>query len=372
MVNLISGYGQAIQELLPLIRAEGYPLAICNFFGQAGGKFMINDIMQYPVINHAYGSDAMVLHANDFKADVVFSLQDSWVLHPNDLQQVNRYIPILPVDHDPIPKAVLEKMRFAYKIVSLSKFAKKQLSNNGYYSTYIPHTVNVDLFKPVDKKERKKAAGMPEDAFIFGMVSANKDNPPRKSFQEVLDAFKIFLQKVPNSFLYIHTNPNFPGGFPVSEYAEFIGIKDRVLFPDSYQMNFNIGKPEMALIYNTFDCLLSPSVSEGFGVPIIEAMSCGVPVITTDFTAMSEHIDQGVNGYKVKVAYKRFSGMGSYIGIPDVNDLTDKMLKIYSDDREKMGKKARQFVEYNYSTQKIFRGSWKPFLEQLELEIYGK
>lgn len=366
-----SGYGQATQELLPLIRDEGYAVAASNFFGQAGGKFVLDGILQYPVIQHVYGSDAMVLHGRDFQADVVFSLADSWVLHPNDLQQVNRYIPVLPVDHDPIPKAVLEKMKYAYKIVAMSKFAKKQLQNNGLYSTYIPHTVNTDVFKPMDKAARRKSSQLPKDAFIFGMVAANKDNPPRKSFQEVLDAFKMFLGNHPNSLLYIHTNPAFPGGFPIHEYAEFLGIKDKVLFPDVYQMNFNIGKPEMALIYNNFDALLCPSVSEGFAVPIIEAMSCGVPVITTDFTAMPEHIIEGVTGYKVKVAQKRFSGMGSYIGVPDTNDLLAKMELVYKADRTEMGKACRKYVEENYSTKKIFREKWRIFLENLENEIYG-
>lgn len=365
-----SGYGQQMAELLPHIRDEGYPTAICNFYGQAGTKFMLDGILQYPVIQHVYGSDAMVLHARDFKADVTFSLQDVWVLHPNDLQQVNRFIPILPVDHDPIPKAVLEKLKFAYKIVALSKFAKKQLADNGLYSTYIPHTVNTELFKPIDKVERKKAAGLPDGAFVFGMVSANKDNPPRKSFQEVLDAFKMFLSLQPNSFLYIHTNPQFPGGFPIDEYAGFIGIKDKVLFPDTYQMNYNMGKQDMSLIMNTFDCLLSPSSSEGFAVPIIEAMSCGVPVITTDFTAMSEHIEEGKNGFKVKVAYKRFSGMGSYIGIPDVLDLYNKMVSVYKTDRKVMGENARKFALDNYSTEKVFKEKWIPLLSQIEKEVY--
>lgn len=331
---------------------------------------MLEGIMQYPTINHVYGSDAMVLHARDFQADVVFSLQDVWPLHPNDLQQIPRWVPHVPIDHDPIPKAVLEKMKYAYKIISMSKFGKKQLQNNGLYSTYIPHTVNVDLFKPMDKKERRKASGIPEDAFMFGMVAANKDNPPRKSFQEVLDAFKMFLAVNPNSLLYIHTNPQFPGGFPIHEYAEFIGVKDKVLFPDAYQMNFNIGKKEMGMIYNNFDALLCPSVSEGFAVPIIEAMSCGVPVITTDFTAMPEHIIDGVTGYKVKVAQKRFSGMGSYIGVPDTKDLFNKMCLMYKADRDVMGKACRKYVEENYSTQKVFREKWKVFLEQLEREIY--
>lgn len=364
-----SGYGQQMAELMPLIRDEGYPLAVSNFFGQSGGKFMLEGILQYPVINHVYGSDAMVLHARDFQADVVFTLQDTWVLHPNDLQQVKYWIPWVPIDHDPVPKNVLERLKFAYRIISMSKFGQKQLQDNGLYSTYIPHSVNVDIFKPMDKVERKKAAGLPPDAFVLGMVAANKDNPPRKSFQEVVDAFKLFLEKAPNSYLYIHTNPQFPGGFPVDEYAQFLGIKDRVLFPDAYQLSFNLGKKEMALIYNTFDVLLCPSRSEGFGVPIIEAQSCGIPVIVNNFTSMPELIIPGETGELCEVASKQWSQMQSYMGIPSTESIFDCLMKIYKADREKMGKAARRHIEENYSTQKLFREKWRPFLERLEKEI---
>jgi glycosyltransferase involved in cell wall biosynthesis len=365
-----SGYGQQMAELLPLIRDEGYALGACNFFGQSGGKFMLDGILQYPVIQHTYGSDALVLHANDFKADVVFTLQDIWVLHPNDLQQTKRFIPWLPIDHDPIPNAVLEKLRFAYRIVAMSKFGQKQLQKKGLSSTYIPHSVNTNIFTPLDKAERKRAAGLPEDSFICGMVSANKDNPPRKSFQEVMDAFKMFLEKVPQAILYIHTNPDFPGGFPIKEYAKFIGIENKVIFPDVYQLNFNINKEAMSLIYNTFDVLLCPSFSEGFGIPIIEAQACGVPVIVNNFTAPPELIRPGITGEVCEVASKRFSPLGSYIGVPSTQSLYEKMVKIFEADRSVMSQECRKWAVENFDTKYVFETMWRPFLENLEKEVY--
>lgn len=365
-----SGYGQQIAEILPLIAAEGYPTAMCDFFGLEGGKLLIDGVLHYPKINHVYGSDAMVLHAKDFKADVAFALQDQWVLHPNDLQQTNRFIPITPVDHDPVPNAVLEKLKYAYRIITYSKFGQKELQRKGLMSTYIPHTVNTEVYKPMDKKERKKLAGLPEDSFICGMVAANKDNPPRKSFQEVMDAFKLFLEKVPQALLYIHTNPDNPGGFPIKEYGRFIGIQDKLLFPDTYQMSFNTTKEQMARIYNTMDVLLCPSFSEGFGVPIIEAQACGIPAIVNNFTSMPELIKPGVTGEACDVATKRFTALGSYAGIPSVPSLVECLMKIYEGDREKMGVEARKFMVDEYDTKKVFKEKWVPYLEKLEIEIY--
>lgn len=366
-----SGYANQSAEVLPRIRDLGYSLAASNFFGQAGGKMMIDGILQYPIIRHTYGSDAMVLHGKDFKADVVFSLQDVWILHPGDLQHINRWIPWLPVDHDPIPDIVTEKLQFAYRIIAMSKFGQEQLRKKGMHSTYIPHTVNTELFKPMNKMQRKKEAGLSPDTFIFGMVSANKDNPPRKSFQEVMDAFKLFLEVNPKSMLYFHTDPDFPGGFPIKQYAQFIGIADKVLFPDPYELGHNIGKEQMPLIFNTFDALLCPSVSEGFGIPIIEAQACGVPAIVNRWTAMPELVIEGETGFVCEVGSKWFSPQGSYMGRPDTQSLYEQMVKVFKADRGVMSKAARQHIVDNYDTNTVFTQKWVPFLQRLENEIYG-
>lgn len=365
-----SGYGQQMQELAPLIRDEGYPLACLDFYGLEGAKLMVDGILHYPKIGHVYGSDALVHHANDFKADVVFTLQDIWCLHPQDLERVNRFLPIVPVDHDPVPNAVFEKLKYAYRIVTYSRFGERELKRKGLMSTYIPHTVDTTTFKPLDKAERKKASGIPENAFLVGMVAANKDNPPRKSFQEVLDAFKLFLEKVPQALLYIHTNPDMPGGFPIKEYGKFIGILDKLLFPDTYQMTFNTNKEGMNLVYNTFDVLLCPSFSEGFGVPIIEAQACGVPAIVNNWTSMPELVKPGVTGEVCEVASKRFTALGSYAGIPSVESIYECLMKVHGADRVKMGQEARKFMQEEYDTKVVFETKWKVYLSLLEKEIY--
>lgn len=370
-----SGYGQAMADLLPLIRDEGYPVAISNFYGLAGLPIEWEGIKQYPVINHSFGSDAMLWHSKDFKADVTFSLQDVWVLNPQDIQQVTRWIPWVPVDHDPVPKGVINNLRFAHRIISMSQFGQEQLKVNGLASNYIPHMVDTKIFSPLNTQQEKQRNGIKPDTYVFGMVAANKDNPPRKSFQEVLDAFTLFLQKVPNSIIYIHTDPNFPGGFNIANYARFKGIESRVFFPglqfpEIYKFKYNTGKTEMNQIYNTFDCLLAPSTSEGFGVPIIEAQACGIPVITSDWVAMKELVQDGINGYKVKASGYKWTSMESYAMTPDVNDLYDKMMLVYQAKRKEMKEAAHKFsLQYDLHT--VFKNKWKPLLESLETEVYG-
>jgi len=365
-----SGYGQQAAEILPNIRDEGYTLAGIDFYGLEGGKIIVDGILHYPKMQHVYGSDAMVHHGKEFGADVVMSLQDIWVLNPQDLQQVKRWIPIVPIDHDPAPKAIIEKLKHAYRIVTYSQFGQKELERHGFNSTYIQHTVDTNIFKPMDKKALRKQFGLPDDAFIWGMVAANKDNPPRKSFQEVMDAFVVWLKKYPKSLLYLHTFPDFPGGFPIKDYAQMIGITDKIILPNPYEMAYNIQKPDMAMVYNCMDVLLLPSVSEGFGVPAIEAQACGIPVVVNNFTSMPELVQNHITGEVCDVLYRRFSPLGSYVGIPSAKSIYDCVKRIKDSDRELMGKAAREFMVKEYDTKTVFDAKWKPFLLQLEQEIY--
>jgi glycosyltransferase involved in cell wall biosynthesis len=67
------------------------------------------------------------------------------------------------------------------------------------------------------------------------------------------------------------------------------GIADRVRFPNQYEYNMGALDSEyMAMIYSASDVLVMPSHCEGFGVPLIEAQACGLPVVTVAYSAMPE------------------------------------------------------------------------------------
>lgn len=375
-----TGYGQQVLELLPYLK-EDVDLAISAFHGLEGNdKLVMDGVKYYPKIivgGDGFGGQALLMHGRDFKADILMTLQDVWVIDSDLLRQLQGWIPIVPIDHDPAPPIVLEKLQYAYRIISYSEFGHRELERNGLASTYIQHTVNTDLFRPTDQAEARKSIGLPTEPFVFGMVAANKDNPPRKSFQEAMDAFKMFNLVHPNSKLYFHVLVDQPGGFQIREYSRFIGIADHVVFIDPYVMQFKIGRKEMPNIYNSMDCLLMPSTNEGFGVPAIEAQACGVPVITTDFTSMSELVKPGETGYHCKVRYKRFTGLGSYAGHPDVQSLYDCMEAVYQQlskpaAKKKMKKSCRTFIYNNYNTKKIYNLKWKPLISKLESEIIAR
>jgi glycosyltransferase involved in cell wall biosynthesis len=371
-----SGYSNQTRQIVPLIHDEGYEIACSNFYGQEGGIFILDGIPQFPKIGDPWGGDAMVEHSRRWGADVVISLQDIWTVDINAYKALAankvRLIPYCPIDHDPVPPAIFERLKHAYRIISFCEYGHRKLEEKGMHSTCIPHMVNTDHFKKSDRSLRDKY-NIPQDMFLFGMVAANKDNPPRKAFDYVLNAFKIFLQNHPNKKIgiYFHSMPRQQNGFPIDEYASTIGIpKTSIFFPEAYDILYGTPQEKMYQVYNMFDVLLMPSLNEGFGIPAIEAQACEVPVITHDTTSMTELVIPGKTGWLVKSLEKRYTQLSSFISVPDFMDIREKMEIVYTSDLAQIGKDAREFMLQKYSHKVVWENGWKPFLQVLEREIF--
>lgn len=366
-----SGYGNQSRDLLFRFLKDGWAVAQSAFYGLEGGVIDYQGLRMYPKMASAWGEDGAVMHGQDWNADITICFQDSWVMDVNALSQMRRYTPYLPVDHDPVPPGVLERVAKAYRIITYSKFGQKALLDRGFNSTCIPHGVDTAVFAPLQRVPVREKYGIPSDLFIFGMVSDNKDNPPRKQFQRIMDGFKLFTENHPKSGMYFHAILNQQGGFPIHEYAKQIGISEKIFFSPPYQLALRTDNQQVAEIQNMFDCLVCASAGEGFGMPITEAQSCGVPVIVTDHTAMPELIIEGETGFAVNPGYKRFSPLLSYVAEPDPRDIHEAMEKIFKMDQVKTSKSCRDHILAEYDIVKIVANMWSPLFEEIETEIYG-
>lgn len=371
-----SGYAQQTADIKRMFLASGWDssnFALINMYGQNGHKYKDEDgIWNYPILGHVAGSDAMVWHGRHFGADIVISLNDIWIQNPTDLQQIGRFIPWLPIDYDPVPQMILNNVRLANRIIAMSKFGQNQLKEHGFASTYIPHHVDTDIFFPLDKKKRKAEVKIDPSMFVFGMVSANKDILPRKSYGQVLEAFARFHAKNPKSLLYMHTDPDFPGGYPIRSHVSYLKLDAAVGYPDKYKLQFDTPKTEMNMIYGAMDAYLMPSSTEGFGITAIEAQATGTPVIVNNYCSMPELVKENKTGLITKLGCQHYMPIGGYMKYPDTNDLYEKMEQLYASNLHEMGKNAHKWAKDNFALSKIWPEKWLPFLERLEKEIYGE
>lgn len=379
-----SGYAVEMRDILYRLVEDGWPVAVSAFHGleaypadisypnNLNPRFKGLKIKNYPSMGNPYGSDAMFYHGNNFKAHAVFSMQDIWTLDPQFLSRLPVWIPWLPIDKEPIPINVVDKMRYAYKIMCFSKFGNDLLLENGFSPTFIYEGTDTEIFKPMDQQESRKQLGLPQDAFFFCMVAANKENPPRKGYQEALTAFKMFYDKHPEAALLFHTQQKAPTGFPIKEYAAHLGFNQRTWFVDDYTSMFNSASDVICKEYNACDVLLHPSQTEGFGLTIIEAQACGKPVIIQNCQSMPELIIEGKTGFGADTLYKRFTSDLSFVNMADPQSVYECMEKTYAlvkKNREKVATDCRQWVVDNFNIDTLVKNKWIPFLTDLQDEL---
>lgn len=372
-----TGYGNQTRLFTPLIKQLGHDVSIHAFFGQDMFTSPIgwNGITITGRGFHPYGMDVIAAQAKTIKADIVLSLLDAWVFDLMTMRDL-RWVPWFPIDHDPVPPAVLERVRYAFARIVYSKFGKQQMEEHDLDCFYVPHGVDTDVFKPIVEPERHGARDfvrLPKDAFVVGMVAANKGYPSRKAFEQNLAAFKQLSDKHSDAVLFLHTWAGEGSGEAVNlpEYCRAIGLRlgHNVFFCDQF-VNITTGFPEpyMVALYNSFDVLLSVSRGEGFGIPLLEAQACGTPVITGDWTSMPELT---FSGWKVdrKDAVPDFTRQMSYQFLPMTGAIHDRLEAAYQM-RGNMDyrKRARAGAE-QYDIHKITDKYWAPTLQSIAERI---
>ncbi len=362
-----TGYGVQSKHLAPGLESLGHTVGMFPFWGLQGGLIQYNGRVNYPLGIHEWGNDIFASHAQHFKADLVISLMDTWVMH-EDYGSIVKWIPWVPLDHSPAPQGIVVRMKKALRTVAFSRFGRDELVKAGINADYIPHGIDVEGYYPlnVDKAQLKVKLGFPPDCFLVGMVAANKGWPCRKCFPENFEAFAAFARKHPDARLYCHSEPtNKYGGPDLQGMGADFGINSMMRFPNPYLLNLGFPDTVMNEIFNAFDVLLAPSMGEGFGIPTVESQACGIPVIVTDFAASAELV---AAGWKVPIARKWWTPLNSFQALPNIDGIIDALENAYQADRKAMVKRAREFA-MDYRWEKVI-GAWGDLLKLVEPLTY--
>ena len=377
-----TGYGNQTKLFAPRIRRLGYDIALTAFYGLEGGVLHFDDnIPVYPKGRHVYGLDVMGAHAQNFQAKILITLVDAWVLDPRAVTQSVYWVPWFPVDMEPLPPPVRDKVKFAYKRIVFSRFGEQMLNNENLSCFYVPHGIDTNLFAPQDMTQCREALRWPTDKFIVGMVAANKGVPARKAFAPQLEAFAELKKKHSDIMLYLHTSKGEGEQNVVNlpELCRYLGLtigtlgQDNpaavdVLFAEGYQ--YMMGYPDafMAQMYSALDVHMLVSMGEGFGIPIVEAQSSGCPVIVGDWTSMSELCFAGWKVDKSE-ADKWWTPLASYQYQPRTGAVLERLEKAYmAKGRQKFREQAREGA-MNYDADLVTENYWKPTLFDLFQEI---
>jgi glycosyltransferase involved in cell wall biosynthesis len=365
-----SGYGQQLALLAPRL-AEHVELTLSAFHGLQGSRLVWEGIDVLPCMGGTYGGECILGHAESVfgsaRGGLVLTLLDVPALEASVWRQLDLAC-WLPVDHDPAPPAVSSFLVETAGIpIAMSRFGLDRLG--GLDPLYVPHGIDTRVFAPRDGARARLQ--LPESAFIVGAVAMNKGVPSRKSLPVIVEAFARFRAQHPEALLYLHTEVTglYDEGYDLPALLRALDLgPDVVRFTDQYRYRLDPEAPEhMADLYSSFDVLLSPSMGEGFGLPVLEAAACGVPSIVTDFTAMSEVCAVGW-----KVGYDRVrTPLRSWQAWPKLDEVVDALEACFAADRAALSEQARAHA-LAYDVDVVFERDWLPALAELERRIVDR
>lgn len=390
--------GATIFEILPHVKWKFYP-----------NNVSANDPRHQQFTQHpqsgfgAWRFDKVLL---DFKPDIVASIKDPWMFqHECDshLRPFFHQILMPTIDSVPQQENWIDMFRNADSIFTYSDWAIPELAKacpaiDVIHSAY--SGVDLNIFKPLDKKAVRKKHGIPEDAYIIGMVSRNQI---RKLYPNLFHMFRLYLDKYGHTpigkktLLLVHTS--YPdNGWEIPDLLRDYGIANRVIF--SYTCR-NTKKPffsyfegartfsnhsgvisgtlpsagagfdyqTMSELYNMLDLYIQYTNCEGLGMSQCEAAACGTPVASTNYSAMADVVKK-TNGFALPVqALSMDFGVRAWRATPDdvaTADIIYKYLNSKDSYKATKSKQARNCAEKHFNWD-ITAKMWADHLEDIQL-----
>jgi len=173
----------------------------------------------------------------------------------------------------------------------------------------IPNGVDTGLFKPricEDCDSQRKAFTF---LFVGGLLY-------RKGIDCLLRAYLRSFSRNDEVLLIVKEVPQ----YGMNRYRSIIEASQlNSESPRIKLISADLPESQMVELFNSCDCLLHPYRGEGFALPVLEAMSCGLPAIVTSGGATDDFVDETC-GFLVP-AVKRFFGKREIMGLPCTGDL---------------------------------------------------
>lgn len=241
-----------------------------------------------------------------WRPDAVIMLTDVWEF-PAVMQHINRWprhkpyvIGYVPLDgarpDGSLPTSWAEILGDLDLVVVMSRFAERVMADAGIPSTFIPHGVNLEVFRPLDASARvtmRHTHGIGDEDILF---LSDCRNQPRKQLPRLLRVLKAASLLSSRLRFHLHTDPN-DGMADTATYrynivkdVERLGLDQVVRFTPQFgaEARRSLSEEELAELYQIADAHIIVSTGEGFGIPTLQASSAGLVPFAPDFSANSE------------------------------------------------------------------------------------
>jgi glycosyltransferase involved in cell wall biosynthesis len=235
------------------------------------------------------------------------------------------------------------------RIIAVSDFTKRELLQ--YYKVkeakirVIHNGVDVDKFKPaVDKRKAKEELGFkPEDKVILSVGRLYA----RKGLFTLIESMALVTRKFRNAKFIIAGKGLSNEMKKLVDYATKLGVEDNIVFTGYFP------DKKLPRLYQAADIFAFSTFYENLPFAVLEALSTGLPVVTTNVGGIPEMIESGKNGFLVEPANSR--------------ELADRIMFCLEDPAaaSEMGLLARETIEKHFDWRLIVKKVVKVYDEAL-------
>ncbi|MFN8008430.1 MAG: glycosyltransferase [Terriglobia bacterium] len=325
------------------------PVGTDNFSASLSGKFKA-------LVNH-YGKDC----GRPVDVHVRHQWPPNWTSPPE-----GHFVVIQPWEYGAVPETWVDNINASVDELWVpSSYVRALYIASGVSPdrvSIIPNGVDSDLFQPGLKPLKLPHSDSFKFLFLGGTIH-------RKGVDLLLDAFQRSFGSQDNVLLVIK-DMGTSGIYQGQGLGEQIRpLQRNAGNPHIYYLDQDLTDGEIARLYNSCDCLVHPYRGEGFALPVLEAMSCGLPVIVTAGGPTDDFVNDAT-GYLIP-AERRVFGNREISGLktrkdlwmlePNLESLTQLLRHVFQQRAEakEKGRQARKKVlqhwSWNHAAQRVLQ-----------------
>jgi glycosyltransferase involved in cell wall biosynthesis len=332
-------------------------------------------------IDLGHTADVAAIHANvrhDYKIKIIHTTPDSLYrfVEPNVYK-----ISHLFWETDCLPRSFVEGLDLVDEIWTGSQANADAIRNSGVdkpiYIFPQPFYVEKNNFDNVDFLLNGESFEGFKFYSIFEWTDRKNPEVLIKSFLSEFDGVKDVCLVLKTYFQDNSTASHNQAILnQIAQYQEDLNLKDP---PVIFVVMVITDRAKVMALHNSCDCYVSPHRGEGWGIPVVEAMSIGNPVIVTSYGGIGEYLTYGKNGFPLPFQMVALSGMdharhyyeiGQNWAYVSSKDVRLAMRTVYENRQkaEKIGRSGQKFVLSKLSPLEVGK-LMKSRLEEIEKEI---
>jgi glycosyltransferase involved in cell wall biosynthesis len=346
-----SGYAEAARNYVLSLHKKGYPVTLAPIsFEQARPDLGEDGEILKSLVNAQIQYDKVIVH----------STPDLWERFTQ--HERNKYIIGYTVwETSKLDPRWTKACNKADEVWLPSEWNMEVFRESGVTAPLykIPHAIDVPNLEELPKLNLE---GLPQDTFVFYSIFQWQE---RKNPYGLLAAYNAAFEGVDDVVLILKTYNREQGNDLeavkklILDFRKYIHLDN---YPKIMLIVENMSRESILGLHNRGDCFVLLQRSEGWGLPHFEAAACGKPVITPAYGGQADFLNEE-NSYPVEYTLCPVTGMtwspyyrGDQLWCePDMAHAMELMREAYvnRDEAAEKGKKARQYVEENFTWDKV-------------------